>query len=592
MELTIAQALRQGVAAHKEGKLQDAERLYRAILKSQPTHADANHNLGVLAVSVNKADVALPLFKNALEVNSKIEQYWLSYIDALIKLGQLDDARQMLVQGQASGLKGDQANQFKRQLANTASVSTSLIIDTCDPSRQQIDGLIALYTQGKLQEAIVHGNVLARNFPDSPIIQNIQGVIYAGLGRYKESIARFNNALELKIDYADAHNNLGNVFNELKQYDKAISSYNKVLELKPNFAMAHYNLGVALRNTGKHEESITSYNRAIELKPDYDEAYNNLGAALTDFGKYDEAITSFNTAIELKPDHAEIYNNLGDALNKLGLNKRSIISYRKAIGLRPDFAEAYWNQHGLSRDILSAIGTLSKVLIANPSHAKALITIAGLKAIMGSASDFYALNDTKLVKHAFKRSFDWFLNLKDTPKVYFNRWHLFDDMIKLADKTRPFYEYGVWMGVSFEYLIKVFGKGIGFDTFSGLPEGWHDEKSGSYSSKGIIPEIEGGDFIVGKFEDTLPTFFSEKRPNASIINFDADLYSSTICALRNSKNIIDEKTILIFDEFIMNKYWEEDEYKAINDFCPEFGFIYQVLAVSFFTKQVALKIIK
>ena len=55
MELTIEKALQQGVAAHKQGKLQDAERLYRAILKSQPAHPDANHNLGVLAVSVNKA---------------------------------------------------------------------------------------------------------------------------------------------------------------------------------------------------------------------------------------------------------------------------------------------------------------------------------------------------------------------------------------------------------------------------------------------------------------------------------------------------------------------------------------------------------
>jgi hypothetical protein len=36
MELTVDQALQQGVAAHKEGKLQDAERLYRAILQAQP----------------------------------------------------------------------------------------------------------------------------------------------------------------------------------------------------------------------------------------------------------------------------------------------------------------------------------------------------------------------------------------------------------------------------------------------------------------------------------------------------------------------------------------------------------------------------
>ena len=56
MELTIEQALQEGIAAHKEGKLQDAERLYRTILQSQPKHPDANHNLGVLAVSVNKTD--------------------------------------------------------------------------------------------------------------------------------------------------------------------------------------------------------------------------------------------------------------------------------------------------------------------------------------------------------------------------------------------------------------------------------------------------------------------------------------------------------------------------------------------------------
>ena len=45
MELTIEQALKQGTDAHKEGKLRDAERLYRAILQSQPLHPDANHNL-------------------------------------------------------------------------------------------------------------------------------------------------------------------------------------------------------------------------------------------------------------------------------------------------------------------------------------------------------------------------------------------------------------------------------------------------------------------------------------------------------------------------------------------------------------------
>ena len=102
MELTIEQALQQGVAAHREGKLQEAERLYRGNLAVPSQHPpDANHNLGVLAVSVNKADVALPLFKTALEANPKIELFWLSYIDALIKEKQFDNAKQALKQAES-----------------------------------------------------------------------------------------------------------------------------------------------------------------------------------------------------------------------------------------------------------------------------------------------------------------------------------------------------------------------------------------------------------------------------------------------------------------------------------------------------------
>ena len=51
-ELTIDQALQQGIEAHKAGQVQEADRLYTAILKAQPKHPEANHNMGVLAVGV------------------------------------------------------------------------------------------------------------------------------------------------------------------------------------------------------------------------------------------------------------------------------------------------------------------------------------------------------------------------------------------------------------------------------------------------------------------------------------------------------------------------------------------------------------
>ena len=59
MDLTLDQALQKAVEAHKAGQIQEADRLYTAILKAQPKHPDANHNLGVLAVGIGKASSAL-----------------------------------------------------------------------------------------------------------------------------------------------------------------------------------------------------------------------------------------------------------------------------------------------------------------------------------------------------------------------------------------------------------------------------------------------------------------------------------------------------------------------------------------------------
>ena len=116
MKLTIEQALQHGIAKHKQGKLQDAERLYQAILQSQPSHADANHNLGLIAVSLNKVALALPLFKTALEAFPEIEQFWSSYIDALIKENQLETAKSVLAEGRKEGFLGKEFDDVEFQI--------------------------------------------------------------------------------------------------------------------------------------------------------------------------------------------------------------------------------------------------------------------------------------------------------------------------------------------------------------------------------------------------------------------------------------------------------------------------------------------
>jgi tetratricopeptide (TPR) repeat protein len=297
----------------------------------------------------------------------------------------------------------------------------------------------------------------------------------------------------------------------------------------------------------------------------------------------------------LKPDDAKAHNNLGVTLQELGRLDEAKASYAQAIVLKPDFGEAFWNLHGVEKTIGGAEHWIDKCLIADANHLEAQLMKAALRFYQGDRNSFDGLMQSKFKKHPFMRSFSWAFSLPNLPELHFDKRHFFDSVVKQSIISKPFYEFGVWRASSFKYLLKVFKKGYGFDTFTGLPEDWdvghHIEKKGSYSNDGNIPKIKGGEFIVGKFEDTLPVFFSESRPMASVINFDADLYSSTICALNFSKSVMDKDTILIFDEFIINESWEQDESKALNEFCTINHCSYEVIAVSFFTKQVAVKLI-
>ena len=107
MKFSANKLLQQGIKAHQAGQTEDAERLYRSVLKKQPNHPDANHNLGVLNLGLDKPELSLPYFKSALEANPGQEQYWFSMIDALIKAGQFDNASKIIQQGRDNGLNED-----------------------------------------------------------------------------------------------------------------------------------------------------------------------------------------------------------------------------------------------------------------------------------------------------------------------------------------------------------------------------------------------------------------------------------------------------------------------------------------------------
>ena len=339
MELTIEQALQQGVTAHKEGKLQDAERLYRAILQSQPAHPDANHNFGVIAVPVNKADVALPLFKTALEANPKMEQFWLSYIDALIKEKQFDNAKAVLEQGKKEGLSGDKVDAIETQITRTTQVNEPKLavqkksrtlsekrkklaeskkqkkakkqnLKAISPSESEIKNLLEHYQNGRFSNAEKLATSITQKFPTHQFGWKILGAMLNQTGRLSESLAACKKSVQLEPQDAEALSNLGSTLKELGRLDEAEANYTQAIVLKPDFAEAHYNLGVTLEELGRLDESEANYTQAIVLKPDYAEAYVNLGAALLELGRLDESETKYKQAIKIKPDYADAFYNL------------------------------------------------------------------------------------------------------------------------------------------------------------------------------------------------------------------------------------------------------------------------------------------
>ena len=184
MELTLDQALQKGIEAHKGGNAQEADQYYTAILKANPKHPDANHNMGVLAVGVGQTEKALPFFRRALEANSSIEQFWLSYIDALISLDRTTEARVVLDQAESMVKNGYGFDKLKQRLAGSFEKNTNVQ----DPPKEQLQTLVGLYTQGKYQEALHEASHLLLKFPNSVLLHNASGAANQGLGKLEDHL--------------------------------------------------------------------------------------------------------------------------------------------------------------------------------------------------------------------------------------------------------------------------------------------------------------------------------------------------------------------------------------------------------------------
>jgi tetratricopeptide (TPR) repeat protein len=348
---TVAQALAQAVRQHQAGQLEQAERIYRAILQVQPQQVDALHLLGLLAYQVGQHAQARACIGQALRLRPDFAEAHYNLGNVLRDQGQLAEAQTCY--RQALRLKPDYAKAHYN-LGNVLKAQGQLAeAQACYQQALHLEPVFAeahynlgvvLHDQGQLAEAQACYQQALRLKPDLAAAHNNLGHVLHKQGRLTEAQASYQQALRYQPDSIEAHYNLGVVLQEQGQLAEAQASYERALRLKPDLAAAHNNLGHLLQEQEQLEEARACYQQAVRLQPDFVEAYSNLGSILPDLGQLEEARACLHQALRLKPDSVEAHNSLGNVLQEQGKFEEALASYQEALRLQPDYALAHWNR--------------------------------------------------------------------------------------------------------------------------------------------------------------------------------------------------------------------------------------------------------
>ena len=114
----VAELIQEANSAQNSDDLKRAEQLYFQVLDADPLNPDANHNLGILYLSVNLSKQALPLLRTALEAHPEFEHYWVSYFHGLCYNRQFSEGRAILAAGKENGLSSDTVTRLEEILFN------------------------------------------------------------------------------------------------------------------------------------------------------------------------------------------------------------------------------------------------------------------------------------------------------------------------------------------------------------------------------------------------------------------------------------------------------------------------------------------
>jgi predicted O-linked N-acetylglucosamine transferase (SPINDLY family) len=309
----LRELMRAAIASHQLGQLAEAERLYQAVLKTDPKHFDALHLLGALEIQRGFCEKGVRLIDRALKVNPRFALAWFNRGNGLKELGRYDEA--IASYARATELKRDYAEAY-----------------------------------------------------------NNWGSVLLDLGRAHEALTRIDAAIASAPHFGQALSNRCAALCKLDRLADALLAADQAIAIQPDYAEGHYHRGVVLARAERFEAALESYDKAIALRADYAQALNTRGAALVDLYRLEEALASFDAVIALEPVNAEAFHNRGTVLLDLKRHEDALQSFKKALAIAPGHRKALYNCAVTLRALQrypEATATLTKLLQLDPDDALA-----------------------------------------------------------------------------------------------------------------------------------------------------------------------------------------------------------------------------
>jgi tetratricopeptide (TPR) repeat protein len=166
--------------------------------------------------------------------------------------------------------------------------------------------------------------------PDYAEAHNNMGLVLAQSGEDEKAAAEFREASRIRPDYADAHANLGAVL-LLSDVEGAIAELEKAVSLDPTMIKAQFNLAEAYGNGPSHgtAKQIEQLRKIISIAPEFARAHLALGKALLHDAKVSDAVDELRDATRLDPTSGEAHYQLGLALARSGQQEEAAAEVKK-----------------------------------------------------------------------------------------------------------------------------------------------------------------------------------------------------------------------------------------------------------------------